>query len=61
MVVDLSLIFQRLVTVLSTTAMDLGESSFPLRRPDHMNSVGQVVTGFNSQVIMDQAKVVATG
>ena len=61
MVQEISLTFQRMVTMLLIIAMDLEELSYLQRLPDHMNSVGQVETGLPSQVIMAQHKVVATG
>ena len=58
---ELSLIFQRMVTMLSIIAMDLEELLYLLHQPDRMNSVGQVETGFPSLAIMAQHKVAATG
>ena len=61
MVQEISLIFQRMVTLLLIIAMDLEELSYLLHQPDRMNSVGQVETGLASLAIMAQHKVVATG
>ena len=58
---EISLTFQRMVTVLFITAMDLEELSYLQRLPDHMNSVGQVETGLTSQVIMAEDEVVEPG
>ena len=58
---EISLTFQRMVTVLLIIAMDLEQLSYLQRLPDRMNSVGQVEPGFPSQVIMAQDEVAETG
>ena len=61
MVGEISLTFQRMVTMLLIIAMDLEELSYLQRLPDRMNSVGQVQPGFPSLVIMAEYEVVETG
>ena len=58
---EISLTFQRMVTMLLIIAMDLEELSYLQRLPDRMNSVGQVEPGFPSQVIMAQHDMVEAG